>query len=96
MSPFAGYEDFADCVAKNQDKQNPEAFCAWLQHQTTGKWPTEEAIQKATSPGPERCPICNASLRTPERLRVHMFHAHGRDLPRPREPGETNRLIQAC
>jgi len=26
--PFAGYKNFADCVAKNQDKENPEAYCA--------------------------------------------------------------------
>lgn len=26
--PFAGYRDFDDCVAKNRDKRNPEAYCA--------------------------------------------------------------------
>ncbi len=26
--PFAGYENFKDCVTKNQDKENPEAYCA--------------------------------------------------------------------
>lgn len=26
--PFAGYKDFADCVKRNQDKDNPEAYCA--------------------------------------------------------------------
>ncbi len=41
MSPFNGYDDFADCVAKNGDKSNPEAFCAWLEHNITGKWPAE-------------------------------------------------------
>lgn len=30
--PFAGYSDFADCVAQNQDKDNPEAYCGSLQH----------------------------------------------------------------
>lgn len=25
--PFSGYKDFADCVAKNKDKRNPEAYC---------------------------------------------------------------------
>jgi HK97 family phage prohead protease len=29
--PFADYEDFADCVAKNQDKENPEAYCGEIQ-----------------------------------------------------------------
>lgn len=26
--PFAGYRDFADCVKRNQDKRDPEAYCA--------------------------------------------------------------------
>ena len=26
--PFAGYDDFDDCVSKNQDKGDPKAFCA--------------------------------------------------------------------
>ncbi len=29
--PFAGYEDFAACVAANQDKDNPEAYCGAIQ-----------------------------------------------------------------
>ena len=32
--PFAGYEDFAACVADNANRENPEAFCAWLEQQT--------------------------------------------------------------
>lgn len=39
--PFGPYDDFADCVAKNQEKENPEGFCAWLHHELTGEWPTE-------------------------------------------------------
>lgn len=31
--PFAGYKDFADCVAKNQDKDDPEAYCGSIKHQ---------------------------------------------------------------
>lgn len=26
--PFAGYKDFAECVRKNRNKKNPEAYCA--------------------------------------------------------------------
>lgn len=29
--PFGPYDDFADCVAKNQDRDNPEAYCGYLQ-----------------------------------------------------------------
>jgi hypothetical protein len=28
LVPFAGYKDFAECVAKNQGKKDPEAYCA--------------------------------------------------------------------
>jgi len=28
--PFAGYKNFADCVRKNQDKDNPSAYCAFI------------------------------------------------------------------
>jgi len=31
--PFAGYDDFDDCVAQNQDKENPEAYCAVIEQQ---------------------------------------------------------------
>jgi phage I-like protein len=30
--PFAEYDDFDDCVSKNQDKDDPDAFCGWLKH----------------------------------------------------------------
>lgn len=31
--PFAGYKDFADCVSKNSDKKDPEAYCATIMRQ---------------------------------------------------------------
>jgi hypothetical protein len=36
LDPFAGYKDFDDCVAKNQDKDDPEAYCATIQRQVEG------------------------------------------------------------
>lgn len=42
--PFAGYADFDACVRDNQDKDNPEAYCAALHKKVTGKWPSEKAI----------------------------------------------------
>ena len=29
--PFGRFKDFKDCVAKNQDKRDPEAFCAQVE-----------------------------------------------------------------
>jgi len=46
LDPFADYKDFADCVSKNQDKSDPDAFCAWLHKQTTGKTPAEDNTVK--------------------------------------------------
>ena len=43
LDPFGDYTDFADCVAKNQDKTNPQAFCAWLHKKITGKTPAEDS-----------------------------------------------------
>lgn len=37
--PFGPYQDFDDCLAQNQDREDPEAFCAWLHHRITGQWP---------------------------------------------------------
>ncbi len=31
--PFGPYEDFNDCVRQNQDVDNPEAYCAWLEQE---------------------------------------------------------------
>lgn len=35
--PFAGYEDFADCVKRNQDKSDPAAYCAYIMRAIEGK-----------------------------------------------------------
>lgn len=39
--PFAGYKSFEECVRDNQDKTYPEAFCAYLHYQATGKYPAQ-------------------------------------------------------
>ena len=42
--PFADYEDFDDCVKQNQDKAEPEAYCAALYKRVKGKWPAQEKV----------------------------------------------------
>lgn len=34
--PFGDYDDFADCVRKNQDKSDPEAYCAVIKRNVEG------------------------------------------------------------
>jgi len=45
--PFAEYKDFADCVAKNKGKSNPEAYCGAIKSQVEGS-------QKVDDLGPIR------------------------------------------
>lgn len=35
--PFGPYADFDDCVAQNQDRDDPEAYCAEIQRQAEGE-----------------------------------------------------------
>ena len=35
--PFANYDNFEDCVAKNPDKEDPEAYCADIKRKTEGE-----------------------------------------------------------
>lgn len=51
--PFAGYEDFEDCVSQNRDKGDPEAYCAEVQ----------QRVEKAAGPvmlgpGVDQCTSC--------------------------------------
>jgi len=48
--PFGPYVDFNDCVAKNGDKSNPKAFCAWLHHKIVGTWPGEMSADTYPEP----------------------------------------------
>ena len=34
--PFAGYKDWEDCIRKNRNKGNPEAYCGSIKHQVEG------------------------------------------------------------
>jgi len=43
--PFGKYKDFNSCVLDNKDKSNPQAYCARIHKQITGKWPNEEGYK---------------------------------------------------
>lgn len=49
MAPFAGYNDFSDCVNQNKDKDSPEAYCSAIHKKVTGKYPTENQEEMAGS-----------------------------------------------
>ena len=48
--PFGPYKNFDDCVRKNKDKRNPEAYCAQTHKEATGKWPSEKKVLTTNSP----------------------------------------------
>ena len=46
--PFAGYKDFAACVAANKDKGNPQAYCATIERKISKKHNySSKAIEEA-------------------------------------------------
>jgi len=52
LDPFGEYSSMQDCIDKNQGKQkNPAAFCAWLHHKITGKWPAEASLSVSNKGG---------------------------------------------
>ena len=46
--PFGEYEDFAECVRKNSDKEDPEAYCAAIKRQIEGKMTKVSATMKVS------------------------------------------------
>jgi len=55
MKPFAGYTDFAACVAQNKDKGNPEAYCGTIKHKVEDtKKEYDPRIEKYLSISKER------------------------------------------
>ena len=46
--PFAAYTDFEDCVSKNQDKENPEAYCGSIKKDTEDKINTSTNLKQLT------------------------------------------------
>jgi hypothetical protein len=87
--PFAEYDDFADCVEKNQDKDDPKAFCGWLKHRIEGsaaaptvmlsyrdKLLMEMAVSRAATPLGYRDKLAAISLDWSED--AHPRDDHGR------------------
>jgi hypothetical protein len=50
-APFAGYKDFAACVAANQDKDSPDAYCGKIKHQVEGMLGAGQDLPAVSEPG---------------------------------------------
>jgi len=60
--PFGPYEDFADCVAKNQDKENPEGYCAAIEKEISEG-------QGADHPDPKEGKASDVPMTAPARTK---------------------------
>lgn len=74
LDPFSEYESFEDCVAKNQNKEDPEAYCASIKRKT------EDESLEGEDEKIKDCPICQeikklGTLESSKRLAV----AYGKD-----------------
>jgi len=75
--PMGPYSDFADCVAKNQDKENPEGYCGAIKAQVEcgvcgarykeGKWlPKEAKMELNVESTQEPCKDCPKKEELPK------------------------------
>lgn len=71
--PFGDYKDFKECVADNQDKRNPEAYCALIHYEITGTWPN---IKKYNKKGEKEMPEKNRSSEGSYEQRMERLRAH--------------------
>ena len=51
--PMGQYENFADCVRKNQDKSDPQAYCGAIQKQTENTKMSDTTKKKVMYNGKE-------------------------------------------
>ena len=63
-APFADYKDFADCVAKNGDKDDPEAYCGKIKHQ----------VEDSKSSAKHECVYSQETVHSDDILAV--YHGH--------------------
>lgn len=47
--PFGEYSNFDECVRKNKDKRDPDAYCAQVHKEATGKFPQEKSLPSSYS-----------------------------------------------
>jgi hypothetical protein len=66
-APFAGYEDFEDCVRQNSDKGDPKAYCGFIKHKVEDS-PKESALQTLScracghcGQGRRSCALCGST-----------------------------------
>lgn len=48
-APFAGYDDFEDCVQQNSDKDDPQAYCGKIKHEVEGRIEAADEIELSES-----------------------------------------------
>jgi len=70
-APFADYSDFADCVSKNKDKGDPDAYCGYIKHKVED---SKESSRRTackichSEPDSQKCAECRAREHKSARL----------------------------
>lgn len=93
--PFADYDDFADCVAQNQDKDDPEAYCAAIQDEAEDK---EVSDSKTTAKHIKSTDVDTPEVLVPLGLRLELNQAFNealKDVQREGKEKGKNRDIES-
>jgi len=92
--PFAGYKDFADCVAKNKDKDDPEAYCGSIKAKVETVSLAEAAqIEKLTKTVEEkdkRIEELETAVSTATQATETLKTSHDKDVSDAEEKGRTD------
>ncbi len=98
--PFADYKDFKDCVAKNKDKDSPDAYCGYIKHQVEGgkkkeevcveceeheAYHLEEEVKRMEEAMPYPCEYCSLKFPSYEARAEHMGIDHPDKFPHQEE-----------
>jgi len=70
--PMGDYTSFADCVAKNQDKDDPEAYCGSIKHKVEGETEEEPPVEESV-PAFTPLDIKAESLKPLEPIKIPSF-----------------------
>ena len=72
--PFAGYKNFADCVSKNRNKKNPQAYCGFIMHQVEGKTQKKDIYQESKMTS-KNMPLVHDLIDMMDRVDLRIFKA---------------------
>lgn len=91
QKPFADYEDFDECVQDNQDKDDPQAYCAQIHYNATGEWPAEKSTPEGV---PDDADYLSPNEDPPENAEVHESRHGGRYVTFPDDTESETQTVE--